>query len=107
MVVVHCVAEAVSTPDVAYTGFFFEMLLRQPYIEMKSSPQNIFVLLFEISTTLKGGIYYHHQKPNQTHGKYLNTSINHPESGLYTPLLNYLYRTMIQLCIYSCSMLGK
>ena len=37
--------------------FILEMILRQPYIEMLSSPQNIFVPLFEILTTLLGEIY--------------------------------------------------
>ena len=64
--------------------FILEMILRQPYIEMLSSPQNIFVPLFEILATLLGEIYQHHEKPYQTHVNYLNTSINIPESVLYT-----------------------
>ena len=37
--------------------FILEMILRQPYIKMLSSLQNIFVPLFEILTTLLGEIY--------------------------------------------------
>ena len=41
--------------------FILEMIPRQPYIEMLSSLQNIFVPLFEILTTLLGEIYQHHE----------------------------------------------
>ena len=87
--------------------FIFEMILRQPYIEMLSSPQNIFVPLFEILTTLKGEIYQHHENPYQTDGNYLNTSMNLPESVLYTPLYHHLYGVMILLCTYTSTLLGK